>query len=603
MEQITALEQFNNRMPREIWRWRDSVISQHKPLVSDLAGMYARSCREHGYVQANKNLRANAEALTAPVYSPLVLNLDATASATMDDEDIRALAETAAEFCSQLQGESGGDIEAMNEEIGGHVRAHGVEWPVPGEIPDCWDTERVHNTITRAILQACDARWWRRQLRKKLGRQVETVLRNGGRVQKRKQPYVSDWAYERWQKSQHRNRALLESMEAVNELGETMSLAEAQEGSVSNPVNRRNELMVRLRGYEEIAKELNLTGLFLTLTAPSAYHARLHHGPVNPKYNGASPDQVQRYLSGVWQNIRAKWNKLEIRTFGFRVAEPHHDGTPHWHMLLFFSPGDAETAWQIFRAEALSEDGDEKGAEKHRAEREVIDPERSATGYIAKYISKNIDAHGVDLDEEAERPGSDGAGRARAWASLWGIRQFQQIGAVSVTVWRELRRRREPLEEWEPEEVEAIRAACDAGDWRTFVELMGGPTVKRGDSVLRPFHFEQGAPSIRDKEEIPVNQYDHGVCSRYGDEIKRLLGVVMRNTSRVVSTRQHVWTIRRSGGQVRELPESDSTNRARLMPGFTMDQKSLDERIGIQIAAAMRRENGPAQPGRLDLCQ
>ncbi|WP_444959531.1 replication endonuclease [Microbulbifer sp. VVAC002] len=603
MEKITALEQFNNRMPPEIWRWRDSVISQHKPVVSDLVAMYARDCRERGYVQANKNLRATGEALTAPVYSPLAINLDATATATMEDEDIRALAETAAEYCSQLQGESGGDLDSLGDEIEEHVRAHGLEWPVPDELPHSWTREKLDDVINRAILQACDARWWRRQLRKKLGRQVESVLRNTGRVQKRLQPYVSDWAYQRWQKSQHRNRALLESMEAVNELGESVSLAEAQEGSVSNPVNRRHELMVRLRGYEDIAKELGLTGLFLTLTAPSSYHARLHHGPINPKYNGASPDQVQRYLSGVWQKIRARWNKLEIRAFGFRVAEPHHDGTPHWHMLLFFSPEDAETAWAIFRAEALREDGDEKGAEKHRAEREVIDPERSATGYIAKYISKNIDAEGVDVDEEAERPGSDGAGRARAWASLWGIRQFQQIGAVSVTVWRELRRRRKPLEDWEPEEVEAIRAACDAGDWRTFVELMGGPTMTREGMALRAFHFEQEPPSIKGKKEIPLNQYDHGICSRYGDEVKRLLGVVMRNTGRVISTRQHVWNIRRCGGQIRELPEGGSTHRARLMPGLTMDQKSLDERIEIQVAAALRRENGPAKPGRLEFCQ
>lgn len=586
--QITALEQFNTRMPREIWRWRDALITEHAPIMSDLIATYARDCRDRGgYVRANHHLRELSEALTVPVYTPLGLSLDAQASATMDDEEVKALAEQAAEFCSDLEAESGGDVWELAGAVMRHCGAHRVEFAFPWDnVPRSWPPEKIREELLGAIARACDAQWWRRQLRERNGRQVEQILRGLGRVQKRAQPYVSDWAFERWKTAQHRNRAVMESMEAVNEVGEVVSLADAVAGSVSNPVNRRNELMVRMRGFEEIAREMELTGLFLTLTAPSAYHARLHHGPLNPKYNGATPDTVQRYLSKVWSKIRARWAKAGIKAFGFRVAEPHHDGTPHWHMLLFFSPPDAGLAWEIFRAEALREDGDEDGAQEHRAQREIMDPERSATGYIAKYISKNIDAHGVELDEEGECLASEGAGRARAWASMWGIKQFQQIGAVSVTVWRELRRRREPLEEWEPEGAEEIRAACDKGDWRRFVELMGGPTVAREEMTLRPFHFEGGK------------------SSRYGDEIRRLLGVVMRNVSRYINTRQHVWTIRRGAGEVRQLPRATKEDIARLLPGLTFDQKPLEERMEIQISRALAREQkGPAQPGRLDLCQ
>ncbi|MCX8578836.1 replication endonuclease, partial [Gilliamella sp. B2717] len=57
----------------------------------------------------------------------------------------------------------------------------------------------------------------------------------------------------------------------------------------------------------------------------------------------------------------------------------------------------------IMRTYALDEDGDEPGAQENRFKFVDIDKQRgSATGYIAKYISKNIDGYQLadEVDDE-----------------------------------------------------------------------------------------------------------------------------------------------------------------------------------------------------------
>ncbi|MBS1212386.1 MAG: replication protein, partial [Proteobacteria bacterium] len=130
----------------------------------------------------------------------------------------------------------------------------------------------------------------------------------------------------------------------------------------------------------------------------------------------------------------------KIQIYGIRVCEPQHDGTPHWHLLLFMEARNAETAGSVLRDYALREDGDEPGAQQHRFESVAIDWNKgTAAGYIAKYVSKNIDGFGLE-DDLNGHDAKQTAPRVEARASTWGIRQFQQIGGPPVTIWRELRR-------------------------------------------------------------------------------------------------------------------------------------------------------------------
>jgi hypothetical protein len=149
------------------------------------------------------------------------------------------------------------------------------------------------------------------------------------------------------------------------------------------------------------------------------------------------PTAQQYRLPDALTLIRAELHRRGIQPYGFRVVEPHHDGTPHWHLLLFMPPEHRATVREVMRHYALQEDGDEPGAALHRFKAIAIDPDKgTAAGYIAKYIAKNIDGHALEKDL-LDKPAQQAAEQITTWATTWGIRQFQQIGGPSVTVWRQ----------------------------------------------------------------------------------------------------------------------------------------------------------------------
>lgn len=365
--------------------------------------------------------------------------------------------------------------------------------------PPHW--ERVANKyfnkddIAPAVIRMFTESWWRNRLRRVASAWREHLQIAVGNVSKKKHAYASKNCVTDWREQKRRTREFLKGLDLEDEDGNRISLIEKYDGSVANPAIRRCELMTRIRGFENICNELGYVGEFYTLTAPSKYHATTKAGYRNSKWNGASPSDTQSYLTGLWARIRAKLHREEIRIFGIRVAEPHHDGTPHWHMLMFMLPEDVERVRLIIRDYAWEEDRHELRSDKAKKARfhaEAIDPEKgSATGYVAKYISKNIDGYALDgeTDDESGELLKDTAPAVSAWAARWHIRQFQFIGGAPVTVYRELRR----LADTETAhglsvEFAAVHDAADAGDWAGYVNAQGGPFVRRDDLQVRTLY-------------------------------------------------------------------------------------------------------------------
>ncbi len=218
-----------------------------------------------------------------------------------------------------------------------------------------------------ALARCFDVSWWRRQMLKSRARNIERTNIELGLVNRNTGLYISEDMFQEKCVQARCNKDVLESLEIENELGEILSLSDVVDSSMSNPRLRRTELMVRLSGFEKIADELGHQGVFLTLTTPSKYHA-YHSKPCQPnsKYQNLSPLDGQRHLNILWQRARAKLKRNNIEIYGFRIVEPHHDGTPHWHLLLFSAQENISPLLDTLREYALAEDADEPGANKHR---------------------------------------------------------------------------------------------------------------------------------------------------------------------------------------------------------------------------------------------
>lgn len=392
------------------------------------------------------------------------------------------------------------------------------------------NSELMADKLEIAIKRMCCDKWWLRKLNRMRDMTLEHLNITLGLVNKKNSPYASLQAVNEFRYAKKSQQEWLDSMQLESEDGETvLDLAEVFKGSVSNPEIRRVELMVRIRGYEEYAETQGMNAVFYTITAPSKYHAN------SKKYNNATPKETQAFLVNQWAKVRAELAKADIPVFGVRVVEPHHDATPHWHMLLFMLPEHEQATTNTIKHYAMQVDGDEKGAEQARFTAEKIDSSKgSAVGYIAKYISKNINANHVEgeTDNETGNEFNSESGfvlNVGAWASRWRIRQFQFVGGASIGLWREFRRAENERVGRGSTRLRQVYKAADNSQFARFIHLLGGAFAKRSE---RPFQVSRVADGVNE----------------YGEQKKRTVGITQVFKSRLLVTRDTRFSLKKRSG-------------------------------------------------------
>lgn len=464
-----------------------------------------------------------------------------------------------------------------------------------------------------ALARYTTGAWWRRRVRESFGRKVEAGAINLGMVHKRMPKwtrfesgervrvsegdiYLSDESMQRRRQQNRRNERILENTKATNEDGQSFTLAELAAKTVSNPAIRRGELMLRIRGMEETAKACDHIALFAVLTCPSRMHAVNINGEANPKFDGTTPRQAHAWHVKQWSRATAALHRTGLDFYGVRTVEPHHDGTPHWNVLLFLpkyslvpdatvkrkrgqTARDVCHSWPSSAAAVVSgilknywldaESPDEPGAQEHRVRIEHIDPDKgSASAYIAKYIAKNVDGFAMSEDLFGT-PIVEATERAQAWARLWGIRQFQTMCSANVTVWRELRRvpsanlvaMPSPLQEaWlcaqkfgdseNGNETERFIKGESAADFAGFIKAMGGARVRKECKTL--FLATRSIDRITRYGErakpAPMGILGKGVRLEYvGGIVGAGTGWANRSCSGIASSVRHEWVISSAG--------------------------------------------------------
>lgn len=428
--------------------------------------------------------------------------------------------------------------------------------------PPCWHSlnpylrrrgEPPYDKIPGAIARMCCANWWFTNLWALRCRWREELLRAAGLVRKQDSAYISADALTHFREQRRRTREFLKAFELTNDDGFSIDLEDAYYAGPSNPRHRRIEMMTTVKGMQDIAEMRGDCAVWCTITCPSKYHATLQgSGAPNPKWNTYTVRESNDYLvNRFFASVRKKLNRLGLRWYGIRVAEPHHDGTVHWHMMVFCRPDERDDIVGILQEFAIRDDRAELGNDiTPRFETELITAEKgSPISYIATYIGKNLDAEPLrkpnkdtgepPIDHESGKSMADTVEHALGWASMHRVHQFQFFGIPSRQVYRELRRLATQLDRQgidakktqrlSDKAMDDVMNAADAGCIATYILKQGGVLTPRSDHIVHTAYLQAEKPN--DYGELGIQIF--GVWSP-------MLGEASR-----ICTHPDTWTLKR----------------------------------------------------------
>lgn len=396
--------------------------------------------------------------------------------------------------------------------------------------------------------RATDPAWWRGRLRGEIRQRREAVW---ARIDPTNVKWISPDGLSEYRSAQRAQAQWLANHEMVDQFGERIGLDTLAEGRGGR---RYSELLARTAGLAKVAADAGMEPRLLTITTPSRMHPTTSaggHRRQNSNYDETIVREAHRWAMDAWARWRAALGRRGIDTLWAIGAQPHHDGTPHYHAVVWAQAADWPEVERLAVYYWWSSEPDAHSTADRRIRCDSIcNGHTGAVAYLARvvaYVARQVDVG----------PHADEAEAASAWASAHGIRRYR-TSETHATVWRYLRRRDMDVSVLGSDAVKAQKAARN-GDYAKFL-------VHRAAADLRP--------AYRD------------ATNRYSEPARALVGIQGRGIV-VIPTR--TWRL------ARKAPSSDPRTVMQEEPRATFDASDYQE-SELEHLLKTDPKTGPPEP-------
>jgi len=216
-----------------------------------------------------------------------------------------------------------------------------------------------------------------------------------------------------------------------------------------------------LNELNQYAIKHDLEVALVTITVPPSMHMSYQ------KKSTFSPSAVHNYILKRWQKYSSQSTQWTTPCFSFKVIEPHDDGTPHWHVMMFYTKKK-----QKDHQDALLDAFGLKSFKSKRIKWDILSNDKNEDGITPREKAIGYLLDKIKAESSSEITYESTVSRRSAFLNVWNIRgqEFSGLPANTKTLWRELRSKNKyPFTLCK--ELEQLRIFATTNQFANFLEL------------------------------------------------------------------------------------------------------------------------------------